>query len=78
MTAANLNIIAITRRMLTASEAAQYCGLPIKKFPMVCTVTPVELTGGVKRYDRVALDRWLDNLSCNSNVDDDDILARLS
>ncbi|MAW87175.1 MAG: hypothetical protein CMJ42_11655 [Phyllobacteriaceae bacterium] len=76
MGAANLNIVTINRRMLTTSEAAQYCGLPVKRFPAICTVSAVELDKGIVRYDRHALDRWLDDLS-NEHGTDDDILARL-
>lgn len=77
MSAANLNIITIQRRMLTASEAAQYCGLPVKKFPTICNVSPVELADGIKRYDKYALDKWLDALTFG-DATHDDVIARLS
>lgn len=76
MTAANLNIIAVQRRMLSQSEAAMYCGLPVKKFPMICSVPPTEL-GGKKLFDKKRLDQWLDELSSGETSSDDDVLGRL-
>lgn len=78
MTAANLNIIAIDRRMLTKTEAAHFCGLPVRKFPAVCPVVPVELAKGIERYDRRDLDKWLDSLSLGENEDEDAIVGKLA
>ncbi len=76
MAAANLNIIAIQRRMLSQSEAAMYCGLPVKKFPVICNVAPTEI-GGKKLFDKKRLDRWLDELSSGEVDSDDAVLGRL-
>lgn len=76
MSAANLNIIAIQRRMLSQSEAAMYCGLPAKKFPVICTVPPTEI-GGRKLFDKKQLDCWLDELASGELDSDDAVLGRL-
>jgi len=78
MPATNLNIVVVNRRMLSAREAAEYCGVPARRFAAVCDVEPVEIAGGLVRYDRHALDRWLDALSAEDADADDEILARLS
>lgn len=78
MTSATLNIKIAPRRMLSASEAATYCGLPLKRFPVECGVTPVAMPGGRKLYDIRELDTWLDELKGGTAENDNDILDRLS
>jgi hypothetical protein len=73
---ATLNIKVSPRRMLTAREAAEYCGLPAKKFPAVCRVAPVALPGDELRYDMRDLDDWLDGLKGGA-PNDDDIIGKL-
>ena len=77
MTSATLNIKVSPRRMLTGREAAEYCGLPFKRFQLECTVTPVEMPGGAKLYDMRDLDEWIDGLKSEIPSDDDAILGRL-
>lgn len=76
MASATLNIKVAPRRMLPAREAADYCGLPAKRFPHECRVSPVVMPGGAKLYDMHDLDRWIDSLKSGDDVDDD-IVGRL-
>jgi hypothetical protein len=50
-------------RMLDKGQAAAYCGMCPAMFDALCPVGPVEYKPGMKRFDRVALDAWLDGLS---------------
>ena len=50
-------------RMLDKGQAAAYCGMCASVFDALCPVGPVEYKPGMKRYDRGALDAWLDGLS---------------
>ena len=77
MSTATLNIKVSPRRMLSAREAADYCGLPLKKFPMACKVAPVQLPGVDVRYDIRDLDQWIDGLKGDTPNDDDDIIGKL-
>lgn len=63
--------------MLSAREAADYCGLPLKKFSTGCPVNAVMLPGGDERFDMRDLDNWLDGLKAGSSSDFDDIIERL-
>lgn len=77
MASATLNIKVSPRRMLRTNEAADYCGISLKRFPMECTVVPVAMPNGVKLYDIQDLDAWIDSLKCGSSADDDSLLERL-
>ena len=77
MSSATLNIKVSPRRMLSAREAADYCGLPLKKFPMACKVAPVQMPGADIKYDIRDLDIWLDDLKGGVANDDEAIIARL-
>jgi hypothetical protein len=54
-------------RLLTASEAAAYLGYTSSEVLRAIPVAPIRLAtvgvGAGPRYDKVALDRWLDRLS---------------
>ena len=63
--------------MLSAREAADYCGVPVKKFPSVCRVMPVQLPGADLRYDMRDLDEWLDACKVGCPNGDDDIIGKL-
>ncbi len=76
MSSANLNIIAVQRRMLSQSEAAMYCGLPAKKFTVICSVSPTEI-GGKRLFDKKRLDRWLDELASGEHDSDETVLGKL-
>jgi len=53
----------MTPRLLTASQAAAYCGVGRENFEQRVGVSPLKLFGNRVLYDRVALDRWLDQES---------------
>lgn len=63
--------------MLTLREAADYCGLSAKRFPIDCYVTPVAMPSGVKAYDMRDLDAFLDALKGGEATADDVIFAKL-
>lgn len=53
------------KRLLTAVEAAAYCGISEGPFSRLCPVEPICFGPNEKlrRYDVVALDRWIDRLN---------------
>jgi hypothetical protein len=59
--------------MLSAKEAGEYCGLPVKQIP----VAPVEMPNGKSLYDMRDLDDFLDGLKSSRPYDDEDIIGRL-
>lgn len=61
-------------RLLTVSAAAEYCNLSPKAFQRTCPVRPIALGEDARllRYDRRALDRWIDGLSGVAVADDED------
>jgi hypothetical protein len=60
--------------MLSAQEAAEYCGFPsVKRFASAVRVRPVNY-GNCVRYDRDRLDEWLDTLS-QSEVSTEDMFV---
>lgn len=56
-------IVAFTPRLLTKSQAAQYCGLSVSTFGVTCPVLPISLGVGVRmqRYDVRDIDKWIDS-----------------
>lgn len=62
-------------RLLTQSQAATYCGICAEVFKRACPVKPVNLLERIPRYDRQALDRWIDSLNNIRPIDTDDDLA---
>ena len=63
--------------MLSAKEAAEYCGLRPQRFPVDCCVTPIVMPNGAKLYDMRDLDTWIDDIKSGLPNGDDDIVARL-
>ena len=64
--------------MLTAKEAADYCGIPAKRFPSLFPKPPVAMPHGHRLYDINDLDNWLDGLKNGQSDDADEaILKRL-
>lgn len=49
-------------RLLTKTQAAAYCGVCISVFDQACPVQPTLLLDRISRYDRFALDKWIDGL----------------
>jgi hypothetical protein len=65
------------RRMLTAKEAAIYCGVSGGNFGSVCMCPQVLMPGGKKLYDIKDLDCWLDSIKTNAPDSNEAILGRL-
>lgn len=60
-------------RMLRRADAAAYCGLSEPRFVEACPVPPIAIMGRIPRYDRHALDQWLDGLADDVDGDVADI-----
>ena len=60
MAAATLNLNVVEKRMLSASEAASYCGLAAKHFKTLCPVPTVMMAGRFPLYDKRDLDQWIE------------------
>lgn len=58
--------IAIEKRLLSAKEAATYCGLGEQSFKAHCPLRPLKI-GPRTRWDRHEIDRWIDQKSNISN-----------
>lgn len=77
MTTATLNLRLIPRRLLTAKDAAVYCGIPARRFRSLCGVSPVEMPDGTKLFDLQDLDRWVEELKAGGSGEADEILEKL-
>ncbi len=65
-----------TPRLLNLTQAAAYCGVCASVFKQACPVPPVYLCDRIPRYDRFALDRWIDSLD-NSHPIEESNLTRM-
>ena len=72
-----LNIRVAPRRMLSLREAADYCGIPPKKFPALTGIAPLAMPHSEKLYDIKDLDAWLDGIKNNALDSDDAIIGKL-
>lgn len=77
MAGATLNIRVVQPRLMSLKQAADYVGLPLKRFPAACPVPQIEMPGKVKVYDIRDLDAWVDQIKIGSVDPDDAILALL-
>jgi hypothetical protein len=77
MAGTTLNIRVAPRRMLTLTEAADYCGVTAKRFPIDCGIAPVEFPSGVKVYDMRDLDSYLDGLKGGAEASDEAVIGKL-
>jgi hypothetical protein len=50
-------------RLLTQNQAATYCGVCTEVFKKACPVAPIKVLNRIPRYDRRALDAWIDGLT---------------
>lgn len=66
---------AVAPRLLTQQQAAAYCGLCASNFKKACPVKPVSLLARIPRYDRVAIDRWIDSLGNPVAEETEDLLT---
>jgi len=64
-------------RLLTQSQAAAYCGVCVEIFKKACPITPIALCDRIPRYDRHALDRWIDSLDNSRPYDSDNDLGAM-
>lgn len=69
----------IEPRLLTKEQAASYCGISSPVFGDKCPVRPVALGEGdrLKRWDRNALDAWIDGLSGKSETFETDWISKV-
>lgn len=58
-------------RLMVKKQAAAYCGVCVSIFEKACPVEPIKLLGRVARYDRKALDAWIDSLNAVPEGDDE-------
>ena len=77
MPSATLNLRVSPRRMLTAREAAEYCGVPVKRLGFDCGVVPIEMPSGRLMYDMRDLDGWIDGVKAGQLELHDDIVGKL-
>ena len=68
MASTTLNLSGVEKRMLSAPEAASYCGMAAKHFKALCPVNPIELRLGDIRWDKRDLDAWID--SCKQGAEE--------
>lgn len=62
--------------LLTAEQAASYCGVSVNTFRAHVSVQPVKIGHSV-RYDRRDLDRWAANQNRSEPLTGDDWLEKL-
>lgn len=63
-------------RLLSAEQAAQYCGVSRAHFTAHCPVRVTRI-GDRKLYDIKALDEWVDKLAGKRKITMDDVLKGL-
>ncbi|MEJ0052470.1 MAG: hypothetical protein WDN02_14895 [Methylovirgula sp.] len=66
-------------RLLSKTEAAAYCGVGAATFTAHCPVRPVALgpSKRLERFDRTALNEWIDRLAGGDDVESRDWLAEM-
>ncbi|QMV02596.1 hypothetical protein GHV40_14400 [Devosia sp. D6-9] len=67
------------KRMLSAEEAADYCGFKTTRqfLAHARSRVPAVSFGSYKRWDRHRLDEWLDLLTVSSTLEMDDMVGKL-
>jgi hypothetical protein len=71
--------MANSARLLTRTQAASYCGVSVATFRMLCPVRPIALgkSKRLQRFDVVALDQWIDEMSTDGAASGKDWLAEM-
>ena len=64
----------IEPRLLIKQEAAAYCGVCVSVFEKACPVQPIKLLDRIPRWDRQALDAWIDRLVKMPAIDEFDLV----
>jgi len=78
MSSASLNISIVEKRMFSATQAADYTGIPKKHFKATCPVQPIELRPGTVVYDKRDLDVWIEGVKAgNEAITQADIVGKL-
>ena len=77
MTSAILNLRVKPFRLLTKSEAANYCRRSVKKFEAQCPVPPIQMADGDQLWDVRDLDHWIESLKAGVEDDACTIVGRL-
>jgi len=77
MAGSTLTIQMVQPRMMSLKQAADYVGLPQKRFPIACPVSPIAMPGDRKLYDVRDLDAWVDAMKAGAKDSDDAILDKL-
>jgi hypothetical protein len=78
MSAATFKIKVLPKRMAKKSEAANYCGMPVKRFEAQFPFRPVSMPGGEELIDLQDCDRWTDSLKAGAgDADADAIIEKL-
>jgi hypothetical protein len=78
MGAATFKIKVLPKRLAKKSEAASYCGQPVKRFEADFPFPPVRMPNGDELIDLQDCDRWIDSLKVGAdNSDTDAIIERL-
>lgn len=68
----------IEPRFMLKTDAARYCGMNAMQFGRLCPVPAVRLADKMLRWDRQALDRWMDGLTkTTENMTEDEWLGKL-
>jgi len=60
-------------RLLLKQQAAAYCGVCPSVFEKACPVQPIQLLDRIPRWDRFALDAWIDGLTKSPVIDEFDL-----
>jgi hypothetical protein len=78
MGAATFKIKVLPKRMATKGEAANYCGLPVKRFEAAVPFRPVRMPTGDDLYDLQDCDRWIESIKAGAPDNDvEAIIGRL-
>ena len=75
MAMATLNLTVLHKRMLNKTEAAEYCGRPVKRFEIECPVRAIRFPNGDSRWDVRDLDAWIDRLKVGHFDRDSDVIV---
>ena len=77
MPSATLNLRVSPRRIISRREAAEYCGVPVKRLIADTGVKPVIMPHGEEMFDILDLDVCIEGLKAAQPTNHDDIVERL-
>jgi hypothetical protein len=70
-----LKISVTPRGLLSKAEAAIFCGVPERHLNKLCPVKPVMLGDNKLRYDLRDLEKWIDSIKFDSEIEDVDAIV---